>query len=539
MSAARLLETAALFIAYFATAYVGLHFDPVSGFATLVWPPTGIALAALVLRGRYLWPGIALGALAVNLVTGAPLAAACGIAAGNTIEALLGAFLLQRIGFEPSLERVRDVLGLVVLGAALSTTVSAAVGVASLWAVDKTPDSALDTWRAWWLGDAIGDVVVAPALLVLGPRSRLSLRPSRIVELVALLASVILVSVAVLGHPPSGPTRSIAYLVFPLLIWAALRFGPPGGTGATLLVTAIAVGATVAGKGPFASSRISDGLLYTQLFIAVVAVTVLVLSAAIAEGARALADRDAASAELGARNAELARSNRELEDFATVASHDLQEPLRKVQFFIDRLGTKLGGSLDEEAQGHLDRVLNASDRVQRLIDDLFAFARVKTRAEPFVAVDLGAVARAVAQDLEARIQDANGKVELGALPTIEADPVQMRQLLQNLLANALKFHRKDVPPVVTVRSEPGEGDTCRLLVTDNGIGFEEKYLDRIFTIFHRLHGRDEYEGTGVGLAICRRIVERHGGTITATSRPMQGSTFIVTMPRAHNAARKP
>ena len=418
--------------------------------------------------------------------------------------------------------------------------VSATVGVASLWAAHVTPGSeAVGTWRAWWLGDAIGDIVFAPVAFVLGSRPSVTPRPSRIAELAAMVGSLVLVSLAVLGNLAPGLAHSVAYLVFPFLIWAALRFGQLGGTAATLLVTSIAIFSDRARPGPVRQPEHERGAPLHALSISVVAMTVLILSAAIAERARALADRDAASATLEATNAELARSNRELEDFATVASHDLQEPLRKVQFFIDRLGTKLGVSLDEEAKGHFDRVLDASDRVQKLIDDLFAFARVKTRAKPFVTVDLNDVARAVVADLEARIQEARGRVELGELPTIEADPSRMRQLLQNLLANALKFHGKDVPPIVTVRSEPAAAGACRVLVADNGIGFDEKYLDRIFTIFHRLHGREEYEGTGVGLAICRRIVERHGGSITATSSPGQGATFAVTMPRTQTSGKKP
>ncbi|MBI3726456.1 hypothetical protein HY251_21240 [bacterium] len=265
--------------------------------------------------------------------------------------------------------------------------------------------------------------------------------------------------------------------------------------------------------------------------MAVVSVTALVLSAALAERATAIADRDRANRELAGRNEELARSNRELESFATVASHDLQEPLRKVLVFGDRLGARVGGLLDVEGKDHLDRILKASSRMQKLIDDLLAFSRVSTRAEPFVPVALGEVARGVISDLEASIEKTQARVEVGALPTIVADPAQMRQLLQNLVGNALKFHEESKPPVVRIRSEPGPAPrTFRILVEDEGIGFDEKYLDRIFTLFHRLNSRDRYDGTGVGLATCRKIVERHGGSITATSKPGQGSVFAVIIP---------
>ncbi len=233
--------------------------------------------------------------------------------------------------------------------------------------------------------------------------------------------------------------------------------------------------------------------------------------------------------------ADLTRSNRELQDFAYVASHDLQEPLRKVQAFGDRLGAKYGDGLNEEGRDYLARMQNAAGRMSTMINDLLAYSRVTSKGQPFVAVDLGKMAREVVSDLEARIEETGGRVEIGNLPVLDADPLQMRQLLQNLIGNALKFHREGVPPVVKIKTSSQTPAVCEtwavsIVVEDNGIGFDEKYLDRIFIPFQRLHGRDEYEGSGIGLAICRKIIERHGGTITARSAPGRGATFIVTLP---------
>jgi PAS domain S-box-containing protein len=254
---------------------------------------------------------------------------------------------------------------------------------------------------------------------------------------------------------------------------------------------------------------------------------------------RDLTDRRAAEDRLRASAEELARSNRELQEFASVASHDLQEPLRKIQAFGERLETHLAERMDEAERDFLDRMRGAAQRMSTLITDLLAFSRVTSKAQPFAPVDLGAVAREVLSDLEVRIQRTGGKVELGPLPVVEADPLQMRQLLQNLIGNALKFHRPGVPPLVRLRAEPAEtSGNCRLIVEDNGIGFDEKYLDRIFGVFQRLHGRGEYEGTGMGLAIARKISERHGGSITATSRPGAGATFLVTLPLRQPRRRK-
>jgi two-component system sensor kinase FixL len=233
---------------------------------------------------------------------------------------------------------------------------------------------------------------------------------------------------------------------------------------------------------------------------------------------------------LARQREELIRSNRELEQFATIASHDLQEPLRKIQAFGDRLAHKYADALAPEGRDYLERMQGAARRMQVLIQDLLTFSRITTKAQPFTPVDLGEVAREVVSDLEMRVEQTGGSVEIGPLPTIDADPLQMRQLLQNLVGNALKFHKEDVPPRVEISAETTADGLCRLRVADNGIGFDEKYLDRIFGVFQRLHGREAYEGTGVGLAICRKIAERHGGSITATSVPGRGSTFIVTLP---------
>jgi len=249
-----------------------------------------------------------------------------------------------------------------------------------------------------------------------------------------------------------------------------------------------------------------------------------------------ITERKRAEETLARKAAELARSNAELEQFAFVASHDLQEPLRKIQAFGDRLKVKCESSQSTEIRDYLDRMQNAAARMRTLINDLLAFSRVIRSSEPFVAVDLALVTKEVLIDLEVRIEKSGAKVLIEALPSIDADPMQMRQLMLNLISNALKFQPLGAVPVVKITSRAltavsGE-KLCEICVEDNGIGFDEKYLDKIFAVFQRLHGRSEYEGTGVGLAVCRRIVDRHHGNILAKSQPGKGATFIITLPVA-------
>ncbi|PYQ26945.1 MAG: hypothetical protein DMF56_22490 [Acidobacteria bacterium] len=245
--------------------------------------------------------------------------------------------------------------------------------------------------------------------------------------------------------------------------------------------------------------------------------------------ARDIRERKHAVEELHHTMKRLQQSNRELEDFAYVASHDLQEPLRKIQAFGDLLKSKHGPTLDTQGRDYIERMQSAARRMQVLINDLLSFSRVTTKAQPFVPVDLNEIARGVVHDLEIRMHDAAGAMSVGELPTIDADPLQMRQLLQNLASNGLKFHRPGIPPHVEIRGSTNDG-LANITVSDNGIGFDQKYAERIFTMFERLHGKGKYEGTGIGLAICRKIAERHGGEIRAESTPGEGSTFVVSLP---------
>lgn len=241
--------------------------------------------------------------------------------------------------------------------------------------------------------------------------------------------------------------------------------------------------------------------------------------------------RQAAEQELQAYSEELTRSNKELEDFAYVASHDLQEPLRKIQAFGDLLNNEYRDQLGEVGADYLERMRAAALRMSTLIQDLLAFSRVATRQNPKITVKLDKIATEVLADLESHIDEVQGAVVLKPLPRVSADPTHMRQLFQNLLSNALKFHKPGVPPEITVWSKISTDGMVDIYVRDNGIGFDEKYLDRIFSVFQRLHDRNTYAGTGIGLAVCRKIVEQYGGTITAESKKNKGATFHIRLPQ--------
>jgi signal transduction histidine kinase len=225
---------------------------------------------------------------------------------------------------------------------------------------------------------------------------------------------------------------------------------------------------------------------------------------------------------------ELVRSNAELDQFASIASHDLQEPLRKVRTFTERISETEADTLSERGIDYLRRANASAERMQTLIEDLLRYSRVSSQGRPFAPVDLRRVTEDVLEDLSEHVNRTGAIVRVGSLPTIKADAPQMRQLLQNLISNAVKFRRESVTPEVDVESKVESG-WVTITVRDNGIGFDPQYSRRIFRVFERLHGRGTYPGTGIGLALCRRIAERHGGTIVARSVPDEGSTFTVTM----------
>lgn len=258
---------------------------------------------------------------------------------------------------------------------------------------------------------------------------------------------------------------------------------------------------------------------------------------------RDLTERKAAEEELKAKNRELEKINQELSSFAYVSSHDLQEPLRKIQTFTNRIAELEGERLSEKGKDYFKRIQIAASRMRALIDDLLTYSRTSNSAEhKLVLTDMNYLLEDLRQEFREALEQKQGTFQIDPLPRLRAIPFQIRQLFANMLSNALKFARNGVPLVITVRSHVTTTDRIadlavigrkpyyHITFSDNGIGFDTEYNSKIFEVFQRLHGRDEYEGTGVGLAICRKIVENHGGVIRAEGKPNEGATFHIYLP---------
>lgn len=248
------------------------------------------------------------------------------------------------------------------------------------------------------------------------------------------------------------------------------------------------------------------------------------------EKKKALEEKIKAEEALRLQTEELARSNKELEQFAYVASHDLQEPLRKIITFGDRLKSHAAERLDATSLDYLHRMQHSALRMRQLVEALLQYALVKTDREFMEKVDLNLVIRDVLSDLEVLVSRSRAQIEAGNLPVVHGDAIQLRQLFQNLISNALKFVKEGQTPRVRISAREPHGNLVDISVEDNGIGFDEKYMDRIFMPFQRLHGQEAYEGIGMGLTICHRIIQRHGGQLSAKSSLGKGSTFIITLP---------
>ena len=533
------LRDAALVVAlaavYVAAARLGLALDAVAGFATLVWPPTGISLATILLFGFRLWPGIFIGATIANVLTGAPVGVALGIGVGNTAEALLGAYALRRIpGFYPALDRLHDVIGLIVFAGIFSTIVSATIGVTSLHLGGIVSAAQLrDTWRAWWVGDLIGALLVAPIILVwsTSPRARF---PLRWIEGAGLGAAVVFVGWLTFFSdasrvPTAADSFRLPYILFPVLIWAALRFGQRGATTAAFVVSAIAVWGTVLGHGPFVNPVLHERLLALQTFMAIVAATFLVMGAIIAERRRA--EEEARVAQRAADSANQVKS-----EFLAVMSHELRTPLNAIAGYTDLLVTETMGPVTEKQRDSLTRIQKNQQHLLSLINDVLGFARVEAGqvlVEPEkvrVKDALDAVEPLIQPELERKkLVFRRLPVDAGLL--VLADPKKLQQVLLNLLSNAAKYTGDG--GTIALGAERS-GTTVRIWVQDTGIGIAEEQLEKVFEPFFQVDRgtKRRYPGVGLGLTIARDLARRMRGDIQLESKLGDGTTASLTLPAA-------
>jgi signal transduction histidine kinase/ActR/RegA family two-component response regulator len=527
---------AALAAVYVAAGRLGLAFAALHTSASPVWPPTGIALAALVLFGMRLWPAVFVGALLVNLQTSGEVLPSLGIAAGNTLEAIVGAYLVVRYANgRLAFERVQDVFkfcGSVLL---FSTTISATIGVTTLAVDHSVPwDRFGAIWLTWWLGDAAGALIIAPPLIIwtAGPR------PTQIrqywAEAVLLAAAIVVVGEVVFsGWLPNWMIHyPLAFTCIPVLVWAAYRFEQAGAATSVAVLAASAIPGTLMGFGPFAVLSRNDALLLLQTFLATMTMTMIALAALVWDTRRGARERERLRAEAARLYRDAQAANRAKDEFLAILSHELRTPLNAVYGWVSVLRS---GKLDRETTERALEAVERNTKVQvQLIDDLLDVSRItsgklRLALRPVSLPDIVGTAVESMQAL-ALTKSITLDLDREANLRVLGDAERLQQIVWNLVSNAIKFTPKGGR--VTVRLSRS-GPSARIVVRDTGIGIAPALVPFVFDRFRQGDGETTrgQGGLGLGLSIVRHLVDLHGGSVTAISDGEgRGATFIVTLP---------
>jgi signal transduction histidine kinase len=527
---AAVAQIAALAAVYAVFARIGLLLDPVGGFATVVWAPTGIAIAAALLLGYRAAAGIWIGAFIANLAAGAPTTAAAVIALGNTLEAVVAVLVLSRVrSFDRSLPRTNDVLLLLVVGAILAPAVSATIGMAALLGTNVVaPAELTEGWRAWWVGDSIGALLITPTILFWRAQGWRSLTP-RWREAAALLAALVIVASLVFATRSSAERTAFlqAYLIFPVLLWAAMRFEQRGATTAVLLTSVFAVVGTAQGQGPFVVGELRDSLFALQTFMGIVAMSVLLLSAAIAERAHAAHTATRLLAATGV-------ADRAKSDFLAAMSHELRTPLNAIGGYAQMLMLEIHGALTAQQREAVQRIETNQRHLAGLVADVLSFTRTESGRLTMQLEDVDVAS--MLESLPAYVgPDADRKgIQLCVAPVypgliMRADPERVRQILLNLLVNAIKF--SDANGAVAVSADRA-GMAVRIAVADQGIGIPADQLHRVFEPFFQVERghASRYPGVGLGLTIARQLALAMHGDVVLESEQGKGTTVTLVVP---------
>jgi signal transduction histidine kinase len=525
-----------LAMVYFGTGRLGLMMDAVQGFASSVWPPTGISLAALSVFGCRLWPGVALGAFFVNHSAGAPWPAAAGMALGNTLEALVGAFLLRRFaGGRAFYATVHGVLAFVFLVAALSTALSASIGVLCGWAGGVIPRPDLvRAWRTWWIGDAMGALVLAPPLYLAFERPDAPLTRRRLIEAALLLSALVSLSLSIYGAPQGlAPSVTLQlYSLFPLLIWAALRFGPHGSAASTIVVAAMAIAWTAAGRGPFAMGDMNESLVHLQVFMGILAVSMLVFSAAVCERSRSDRALRLAHGELEAR---IAERTLQLSDTNQALRVEVAER-KQAEGALRQLSARLLNVQDEERQ-RLARELHDTTaqelaalsmnlavvrqsptpfdaRTNRALQECATLSERCTRAirsmsyllHPPLLEEAGLPA-AVRWCADGFGRPSGLSIDLDLPPDFGRLPLDIERTLYRIVQECLNNVQRHSGSRTAVIRLSRQGDRVYLTVSDEGHGMPDGVAER----------RTDMGSLGLGILGMRERVRQLGGTLTIDS----------------------
>jgi signal transduction histidine kinase len=504
------VKLALLAVIYIITGKSGLQFAAVSGFAAPFWFPSAISLTALYLWGYRLWPSVFLGALFVNLLTGAPFFSAVGIGIGNTLEAVLGVYILNRLEFNRSFERVRNVFALMLASGPISAVVSATIGLISLWLGQAiNPSMLASAWSTWFIGDLLSFMIVAPVLLNWSSKFFWNAKDKeKFLEGLILTFIILIFSVFIFTRPLESPP--IAYAIFPPLLWAALRFSPRFVITQVFFISLLAIWNTSHHMGPFAEASLSEGLFYLQLYLGVVGASSLIFSAVMSE-----------------RNQLESRKD----DFLSMASHELKTPVTSIKIYSDILRKHLESSEDKKITKVVSNIAGQTDRLKELVSDLLDVSRIEAGKLKFVMEDFKI--DELIEEVKSGLQPSTYKHDIvyktKPRVIVYADKYRVYQVVVNLLTNAIKYSPEGGDIIIKVLKEK---EKVLLSIRDYGIGVDEDQKEKIFDRLYQAGGAKEktYPGLGMGLFISKEIIKRHKGEIWVESEKGKGSTFYFTLP---------
>ena len=510
-------------MAYWLAARLSLNLALVHGQVTPVWPPTGIALVAFLLLGRRAWPAIAVAAFAVNLPIGPSPVGAAAIAVGNTLAPLVAVELLHRVDFHRELDRLRDAIALIVIGALGGMAFSATIGSLVLVLFGSVPTANFwSTWAVWWTGDAMGVLLVAPFLLsmLVGPFAAISLR--RGLELTGLLAATGIVTYLLFQS-----RRGVQYLVLPLIMVTAWRFRLRGSAMAALIASAVAIWSAIEGIGPFFGETLLEKMVTLQVFNVSVALTPFLVAAFVETLERQEEmSRLYASAQLG---------NEAKTRFLHMAAHELRTPITVVTGYLSMLSDGTLGHVPEGWRNPLEMLMGKARELNSIVADLLEASRIEANAllRSHDQMDLRTTVQDAIERGQPRANLVGGEIvtQLPSDPVlVDADSKQLGRILDNLINNGLTYTTR--PPRLTI-SLLSEGGRALVRVADNGAGISASDRERVFERFQRTNDPvfRHVPGTGLGLFISRQLAEGHGGTLTIESTtPGDGTVFALALP---------